>query len=336
MGGTRFFTTLGTVRRRENVPIRFVTRGVTSTVIITTHGSCNKGRVISYMVSIRGRVFSIATHGAIISRMVSPCARVSGRSTTLVSAGTVRGNFISVGLSPEGFNHIITRGSGGGFHRNIHRTREKRDLTRFRDRAHRLLATIIRGVSPGANGTVLAVNRGRTALPGTRRIPSRVLRRNSRVGMCIISIGRARHNPHMVLSHARPNLIGHLFRARIPRVFSNAVRVGSMSHRTNSHAGLTIYSTGPRVSPVNTYVNPHNRHMGGVIRRLTNRGVSVMGCDSSPILFISRTLSPTGIASIRVVDRRPGTYGTGIPSTRLSLTVNGGNRGIQLTTGLAN
>lgn len=76
--------------------------------------------------------------------------------------------------------------------------------------------------------------------------------------------------------------------------------------------------------------------MGGVIRRLNNRGVSVILCDSSPRGCVSTTLSPTDIYGIRVASRRAGDYHTAIPSNRLSLTVNGGKRGTHLTTELAN
>lgn len=332
----RFFRTIGVLRRRGNVPTSCLCSGVSTTVIITTGRSCGNGSVIRYSVSPRGRGVGICMAGGIIRRIRSPSASLALRRTRRVHGSTGINGAVSVPLGAGRFNEVVTRGTGRIVHRNVHRTRHNGRLTRFRDGGRRLMATGMGHVSPMANDTAIRVNGAVTILPGVRRVPNRIVARNRGLGVFIISIGSSNGNPGVVVSHARPNLMEELFRARIPRVCSNAVRVGSISHRTNSEAGVTICDGSSRVSPVNTYVNPGNRHISGVISTLNKRGVSVIGCDSSITRFISTTLTPTSIYDIRVLSRSTEFYHTAIPSSRLDLTVNGGNRGIHLTTGLAN
>lgn len=116
----------------------------------------------------------------------------------------------------------------------------------------------------------------RNVLPFTRRVRNRAFRPGSGVGYCMRRIEGAAGKPRVVLSEARPKLLGHLFRVRMPRVCDNAMRVGSIIHRTNSHTGVTMCTVSPGISPMNTYIKPGKRHMRGVIGRLRSRGVSVI------------------------------------------------------------
>lgn len=89
------------------------------------------------------------------------------------------------------------------------------------------------GVDIGLKGTSTVLARG-------RRIGKRRFRPARHVGLCVMRIGGAPGKPGVLMSHARPRLMGHLFRSRITRMGSKAIRVGDVTHRTNSHAGVTM------------------------------------------------------------------------------------------------
>ncbi len=192
------------------------------------------------------------------------------------------------------------------------------------------------GIRPTANGTVVAVNSSRVCFPEARRVPNRRLGTNSVVGICIINVMGPSGGPDIGISEARESFMEHLFRLRMPRVCSNAIRIGTVSERTNSEDGVTIVSAGPSISPVNAYVNGGEAEVSTVMGRLNNRGVSVVSCDRSSTRFVTGTLTPTRIVGIALTSSNAGDYIMMMPGGRLSLTVNGGNRGTGLTTHLAN
>ncbi len=141
--------------------------------------------------------------------------------------------------------------------------------------------------------------------------------------------------PGVCLSHASPIFLRHLFRVRIPRVRSNLVAVGGVTHVPNRHTGITIRSFSSHVSPMKTYINVGNSHVRNVIHRLHGRGVSMVGCASGASLCVTHTLDPTGIRAVRL-SRRGGGTGMCLHPRSVSLTVNGGNGGVGLTSVLAN
>lgn len=140
--------------------------------------------------------------------------------------------------------------------------------------------------------------------------------------------------PGVVLSHASGLFLRHLFRLRIPRVGSNLVAVGTVTHVPKRETGITIRSCSSHVSPINTYIKVGNSHVRNVIHRLEGRGVSIVGCASGVSLFVRHTLDPTGVSSVQIGRRRRGTR-ICLHPRRISLTVNGNNLGVGLTYVLA-
>lgn len=140
--------------------------------------------------------------------------------------------------------------------------------------------------------------------------------------------------PGVVLSHASPIFLRHLFRVRMPRVGSNLVAVGGVTHVPNRHTGVTMRSCSSEVSPMKTYMNMGKDHVRNVIHRLHGRGVSIVGCASGVSLFVRHTLDPTGVSSVQLGRRRHGTR-IFLHPRRISLTVNGNNLGVGLTDVLA-
>lgn len=140
--------------------------------------------------------------------------------------------------------------------------------------------------------------------------------------------------PGVVLDHASPIFLRHLFRVRMPRVGSKLVAVGGVTHVPKRHTGVTIRSCSSHVSPMNTYMNMGKSHVRNVIHRLHGRGVSIVGCASGVRLFVRHTLDPTGVSSVILRRRRGGTRMC-LGPRRISLTVNGKKVGVGLTDVLA-
>lgn len=157
----------------------------------------------------------------------------------------------------------------------VHGVRTSVVCNRFGSGRNAVISKVVRGYRH--NNIIMGVRSMLTFLPRSLAVPKRG---------CVINcplhtlLGRILIRPHgrgrLVLSHISAAFIRQLFRLRIPRIFRKLIRVGGVTHGSNCGAGVIITSASRGVSPINAYMNINNIHVGPVLGRLNNRGVSVV------------------------------------------------------------
>lgn len=234
----RLGRTLSVLRGRGDVDGSALLRTVRRSLVRTYGGRFKGTSGMRMAVGPRAYSFSICTSEDVMRCMRSPTVRVSLTSTLGVASETRVKNVVRIPVRSGRFKHVTARGTGGIVLRGVHRRRHGILCSRCCKGRGRMMANVIRhivngGMDVGLNGTSTMLDRG-------RRIGKRAFRPAREVGICVLRIGSAPGKPHVLMSEARPKLIGHLFRSRITRMGSKAIRVGDVTHRTNSHAGVTM------------------------------------------------------------------------------------------------
>lgn len=133
-------------------------------------------------------------------------------------------------MAPRSFNHLTTRATGGVILRGLHRTRHSHIV----GGCSGVLGRLIRNRISHRSGHFVCVSLNsniRTNLDGHRAVPGRRCHVRSHIRICVCGMtstgpvrrpsnarGHRCHNPLILIDHASPNVLGHLFRGRIPRL----------------------------------------------------------------------------------------------------------------------
>ncbi|MEI6753291.1 MAG: transcription termination factor NusA [Paludibacter sp.] len=147
-------------------------------------------------------------------------------------------------------------------------------------------------------------------LPKSEQIPTDFYRKGDTVRAVVAMVENKNNNPKIILSRISPVFLERLFELEVPEIHEGLITVKKIARIPGERAKVAVESYDDRIDPVGACVGVKGSRIHGIVRELRNENIDVINYTNNLSLFISRSLSPAKISSIRLneVDKKAEIY----------------------------
>jgi transcription termination/antitermination protein NusA len=141
-------------------------------------------------------------------------------------------------------------------------------------------------------------------LPKTEQIPSDFFKKGDTVRAVVLRVEMMNATPKIILSRTAPVFLERLFELEVPEVFDGLITIKKIVREPGERAKVAVESYDDRIDPVGACVGMKGSRIHGIVRELRNENIDVINYTTNLPLFISRSLSPAKITTIKLDDEK--------------------------------
>ena len=166
-------------------------------------------------------------------------------------------------------------------------------------------------------------------LPKNESIPNDYFKKGDTVKSIILRVEMTSGTPKIILSRTSPLFLEKLFEAEVPEIFDGLITVKKIVREPGERAKVVVESYDDRVDAVGACVGMKGSRIHGIVRELKNENIDVINYTSNVPLFITRSLSPAKISSVKLDEenRHASVY---LKPDQVSLAIGKGGHNIKL------
>ncbi len=139
-------------------------------------------------------------------------------------------------------------------------------------------------------------------LPKNEQIGADFFKKGDTIRAVILRVEMINGNPKIILSRTSPMFLERLFELEVPEVFDGLITIKKIVREPGERAKVAVESYDDRIDPVGACVGMKGSRIHGIVRELRNENIDVINYTNNIPLFISRSLSPAKITSIKLDD----------------------------------
>jgi N utilization substance protein A len=169
-------------------------------------------------------------------------------------------------------------------------------------------------------------------LPKTEQIPSDYFRKGDTIRAVVIKV-EMNNSPLIILSRTSPVFLERLFELEVPEIFDGLITIKKIVRIPGERAKVAVESYDERIDPVGACVGMKGSRIHGIVRELKNENIDVINFTTNIQLYITRSLSPAKISSIKIDEekKRAEVY---LKPNEVSLAIGKGGLNIKLASQL--
>jgi len=170
-------------------------------------------------------------------------------------------------------------------------------------------------------------------IPKLEQIPSDHYRKGDSIRAVVLRVEMKNNNPLIILSRTSPIFLERLFELEVPEIFDGLITIKKVVRLPGEKAKIAVESYDDRIDPVGACVGMKGSRIHGIVRELRNENIDVINFTTNIQLFITRSLSPAKVISIKVneADKHVEVF---LKASEVSLAIGKGGSNIKLASQL--
>jgi transcription termination/antitermination protein NusA len=166
-------------------------------------------------------------------------------------------------------------------------------------------------------------------LPKSGQIPADNYKKGDTIRAIVSSVEMKNNTPIIYLSRTAPEFLERLFEQEVPEIYDGLITIKKIVREPGERAKVAVESYDERIDPVGACVGMKGSRIHGIVRELRQENIDVINYTNNMQLYISRSLSPAKITSIKLLedDMRAEVY---LKSDQVSLAIGKGGHNIRL------
>jgi transcription termination/antitermination protein NusA len=139
-------------------------------------------------------------------------------------------------------------------------------------------------------------------LPRAEQITTDYFRKGDTIRAVVIKVEMKNNVPLIILSRTSPVFLERLFELEVPEIYDGLITIKKIVRVPGERAKVAVESYDDRIDPVGACVGMKGSRIHGIVRELKNENIDVINYTTNNQLYISRSLSPAKISSIKIIE----------------------------------
>ncbi|MCZ6899163.1 MAG: transcription termination factor NusA [Bacteroidetes bacterium] len=170
-------------------------------------------------------------------------------------------------------------------------------------------------------------------IPRSEQIPKDRYRKGDSIRAIVHRAEMVNGNPRIILSRVSPEFLERLFESEVPEVYDGLITIKKVVREPGERAKVSVESYDDRIDPVGACVGMKGSRIHSIVRELQNENIDVINYTENSDLYISRSLSPAKISSIKI-NEEEGRVAVYLKPDQVSLAIGKGGQNIKLASKL--
>jgi len=170
-------------------------------------------------------------------------------------------------------------------------------------------------------------------IPRSEQIPKDRYRKGDSIRAIVHRAELVNGNPRIILSRVSPEFLERLFESEVPEVYDGLITIKKVVREPGERAKVSVESYDDRIDPVGACVGMKGSRIHSIVRELQNENIDVINYTENSDLYISRSLSPAKISSIKI-NEEEGRVAVYLKPDQVSLAIGKGGQNIKLASKL--
>jgi len=170
-------------------------------------------------------------------------------------------------------------------------------------------------------------------IPRSEQIPKDRYRKGDSIRAIVHRAEMVNGNPRIILSRVSSEFLERLFESEVPEVYDGLITIKKVVREPGERAKVSVESYDDRIDPVGACVGMKGSRIHSIVRELQNENIDVINYTENSDLYISRSLSPAKISSIKI-NEEEGRVAVYLKPDQVSLAIGKGGQNIKLASKL--
>src|SRR5436305_15266633 len=137
-------------------------------------------------------------------------------------------------------------------------------------------------------------------LTKSEQIPHDYFKKGESIRAVVRKVDMKNNTPVIILSRTSPDFLAKLLEIEVPEIFDGLIVIKKIVREPGERAKVAVESYDDRIDPVGACVGMKGSRIHGIVRELKNENIDVINFTNNKSLYISRSLSPAKITSIKL------------------------------------
>jgi len=150
-------------------------------------------------------------------------------------------------------------------------------------------------------GEILVIhNRNELILPRSEQIYKERYKKGDTIRAVVKEVRKGAGNPVVIISRTDSQFLMRLFEIEIPEIYDGIIEIKAIAREPGDRAKIAVLSHEDRIDAVGACVGMKGVRIHAIVRELNNENIDVINWSDDPLMFITRSLSPSKLKEMQL------------------------------------
>jgi N utilization substance protein A len=150
-------------------------------------------------------------------------------------------------------------------------------------------------------GEILVIhNRNELILPRSEQIYKERYKKGDTIRAVVKEVRKGAGNPVVIISRTDSQFLMRLFEIEIPEIYDGIIEIKAIAREPGDRAKIAVLSHDDRIDAVGACVGMKGVRIHAIVRELNNENIDVINWSDEPLMFITRSLSPSKLKEMQL------------------------------------
>lgn len=268
----------------------------------------------------------------VVQKVSNPEKEISWEQARKLNPDVKIGNIITVNVSAEILGRISAQTAKQIIFQKVSEAERLYIYNEFHPKIGMLINGVVRRFD--ADNVIVDLEKAEGVLPRKERPTNEHYNRGDRIKAIILDVLKDSKGPQVILSRSDNLFLKRLMELEIPEIADGIIEIKGIARLPGERSKVAVYSRHRDVDPVGSCIGVKGGRISSILKELKGEKIDIVQWSSSLEEFVTNTLSPAKVVSVRKLDEKDKKLEVVVPESQLSIAIGKKGQNVRLASRL--